>query len=114
MSLKTSYSIKEVARILFVNEEMVIEWADQAKLILRPKPDSVNNEKIVYRETLIQFMKCYGFPTDRLVENEEAALKEWMLKNKEKLYQALEQYYYDGADCSTEYNEMRDLMGGQL
>lgn len=112
---KTSYTIPEVAKILYVTETMVISWADQGRL----RTSKEGPEGCVQREDLILFMKRVGFSTEALeIETlptkEEEALKEWMFKNKDKLYRALEQHYYDGADCSAEYNEMSVLMGRHL
>jgi hypothetical protein len=115
MTAKTSYTIQEVANICRVAPRVVYKWIDEKRLIA--SVDSVNNCKIVSRENLILFMKRVGLSTEALETpptKEEEALKEWMFKNKDKLYRALEQHYYDGADCSAEYNEMSVLMGRHL
>lgn len=109
MTAKTSYTIPEVAKILFVPESYIVAWADQNKLKI--------SGDCIQRENLILFMKRMGFSTEVLEPSptkEEEALKDWMFKNKDKLYRALEQHYYDGADCSAEYNEMSVLMGRHL
>lgn len=112
MTAKTSYTIPDVAGICHVSEKLVISWANQGKL----KTSKVNLENCVYREDLILFMKRVGFSTEALETpptKEDEALKEWMFKNKDMLYQALEHHYYDGA-CTAEYNEMSFLMARHL
>ena len=74
--LKTSYTIPEVAKILYVTETMVISWADQGKLKVRKE----GPEGCVRREDLILFMKRVGFSTEAL-EVETPPVKEEALKN---------------------------------
>ena len=78
---KTSYTIPEVAEILYVTEKMVISWADQGRL----RTSKEGPEGCVRREDLILFMKRVGFSTEAL-ETEtpptrEDILKELLFKN---------------------------------
>ena len=73
---KTSYTIREIAKILFVPEPYIVSWANQGKL----KISKVNLENCVYREDLILFMKRVGFSTDAL-EAEAPPTKEDALKD---------------------------------
>ena len=84
---KTSYTIKEVAKILFVPEPYVVAWANQGKL----KISKVNLENCVHREDLILFMKRVGFSTEALEKDSsrETILKELLFKNVGVIIDAL-------------------------
>lgn len=77
--MKTSYTIPEVAKILYVTETMVISWADQGKLKVRKE----NFKDYVRREDLVLFMNRVGFSTEALETppTREDILKELLFKN---------------------------------